>query len=190
LCIISFSFISSVVLTDKLYYGPLNSVITLQVLAKDQNHFGGHSMKIKTALMTYLIISLSFFQFAMARKGIYDEEAREEARVAKQEAKAATAEGRSVLPHPKRIAEGVKEATVDSTTGLVSETVEATAEEAPVKGTLEGARLGTGKVLDSTLKGAVKVATLGYGELKNYEVEEPESGSGEPTKIKIRIPGT
>lgn len=147
-------------------------------------------MKKKAAVVALMILTLASLQYGMARKGIYDEEAREEERWAKQEAKAAKAEGRSVLPQPGRMVEGVKQATVDSTTGLISETVEGTTEEAPVKGTLEGARLGTGKVLDSTLKGAVKVATLGYGELKNYEVEEPASGTDETTKIKIRIPGT
>ncbi len=136
------------------------------------------------------MFGLSIVNLGMARKGIYDEDAREEQRLAKEEAKAAKVEGRSVLPHPGRVAEGVKQATVDSTAGFISDTVEGTTEEAPVKGTLEGARLGTGKVLDSTLKGAVKVATLGYGELKNYEVEEPASGTDETTKIKIGIPGT
>ena len=147
-------------------------------------------MKNKAAYLVLLVILLSFFQYAMARKGIYDEDAREEQRLAKEQAKADKAAHRSITPQPKRVAEGVKQATVDSTAGLISDTLEGTAEEAPVKGTLEGARLGTGKVLDSTLKGAVKIATLGYGDLKHYEVEEPASGSGDTTKIKIKIPGT
>ncbi|HXV28438.1 MAG TPA: hypothetical protein VD913_05675 [bacterium] len=147
-------------------------------------------MKNKATLLVLLVITLSFFQYAMARKGIYDDEAREEERFAKQQAKADKSAHRIAAPQPKRVAEGVKQATVDSATGLISETAEETAGEAPVKGTIEGARLGTGKVLDSTLKGAVKVATLGYGDLKHYEVEEPASGTDETTKIKIGIPGT
>ncbi len=85
---------------------------------------------------------------------------------------------------------GVKQATVDSTTGLISDTTEGTREDAAVVGTLEGARKGSEKVLDNTVKGVSKVATLGYGEVKNYEIQEPEKGKDEPTKIRIKIPGT
>ena len=145
-------------------------------------------MKNKKALILFLILALSSLQVAMARKGIYDEEARENERLEKVQAKAAKSEGRSANP-AKNIAVGVKQATVDSTTGFIGETVEGTVEEAPVKGTLEGASKGAGKILDNTLKGAVKVATLGYGDLKNYEVEEPKS-KDDTSKIKIKIPGT
>lgn len=44
--------------------------------------------------------------------------------------------------------------------------------------------------LDRTLKGSYRVATLGQSELKSYEIQEPEKGSDEPTKIKISLPGT
>ena len=145
-------------------------------------------MKNKKAFILLLILALSSFQVAMARKGIYDEEARENERFEKAQAQAAKKEGRSTNP-AKNIAGGVKQATVDSTTGFIGETVEGTVEEAPVKGTIEGANKGAGKILDNTLKGAVKVATLGYGDLKNYEVEEPKS-KGDTSKIKIKIPGT
>ena len=49
------------------------------------------------------------------------------------------------------------------------------------------ARRGTQSLLDNTVKGAVKVATLGYGEVESYEVQEPEKGSGDPTKIKLKF---
>jgi len=133
-----------------------------------------------------LILFLSLFQLGMARPAQYDEDAREAERHAKAEKKAASERSNPA----KEIASGVKEATYDSTKDLLSETADSTANEPPVVGTVEGARLGSGKVLDHTLKGAYKVATLGFGELESYEVEEPESGSGEPTKIKIKIPGT
>ena len=142
-------------------------------------------MKKKWILLT--VAALSFFQLAMANRGQYDEEAREQERQEKEARKAAKAEG----VHPvKRFAGGVKQTTLDTTTAVFSETSEAREEEGAVVGTLEGARRSSGKILDSTVKGAVKVATLGYGEVSNYEIVEPEKDSGEPTKIKIKIPGT
>ena len=44
---------------------------------------------------------------------------------------------------------------------------------------------GTEKLLDHTVKGAYKVATLGKGELHSYEIVEPEKGSGEPNRKKV-----
>ncbi|MDD5216688.1 MAG: hypothetical protein PHN49_11000 [Candidatus Omnitrophica bacterium] len=143
-------------------------------------------MKIRMCGWVLLVLSLSVSQLAMARHGIYDEEAREAERIAKQNR---TSE--SEPHHPlKGIASGVKEATVDSTEGLLVDTAEGSTSGNPVTGTLEGARKGTGQVLDKTVKGAYKVATLGFGDLKSYEVEPPESESGDTTKIKIKIPGT
>lgn len=85
---------------------------------------------------------------------------------------------------------------------LEEETLEAEAEE-PAEETSEdiskrptltnmvkGMNRGTEKLLDHTIKGAYKVATLGQSELERYEVEEPEKGSGDITKFKISIPGT
>jgi hypothetical protein len=146
-------------------------------------------MMMKTVFLILLVVGLSSLQYGMARKGIYDDEAREEQRLERQRAKAEKTESRLTAP-ATGIAGGVKQVTVDSTKGFITETAQATAEEAPVKGTVEGVSRGTERILDNTLKGAVKVATFGYGELKNYEVEEPPSGSGETTKIKIKIPGT
>ena len=60
----------------------------------------------------------------------------------------------------------------------------------PLTRAVKGVNDGTEKLLDHTLKGAYRVATLGQSELESYEVEEPEKGSDETTKIKIPIPGT
>ncbi len=139
-------------------------------------------MKLRLSNNLILILCIAFISIGMARHGEYDEEAREAERIAK----------RNEQVMPKRsgnaatnFAGGVKEATYDSTKEFISETADSTKEEAPIIGTLEGARLGSGKVLDKTVRGAYKVATLGMGTLDKYEVVEPESGSGEPTKIKI-----
>ena len=44
--------------------------------------------------------------------------------------------------------------------------------------------------LPRAVKGAVKVATLGQGDLQSYEVVEPEKDTDDVTKITIKIPGT
>ncbi len=139
----------------------------------------------KTFSILLLTIFAASLQLGMAHRGQYDEEAREEERLQKQAEKEARHDKKPL----REFAGGLKQATVDSTAGLIEETTESTTED-PITGTLEGARRGTGKVLDNTVKGAVKVATLGYGNVEHYEVEEPEAGSEEPTKIKFKIPGT
>lgn len=140
-------------------------------------------MRSNVLLLSGLMLVLLALNTGMGRHSSqYDVEAREAEKASKRKVHAENpASG---------IAEGVKTATVDSTTGLVSETAEGAAEEGPVTGTLEGTRRGTGAVLDKTVKGAVKIATLGQGDVNTFDVQEPEANSGEPTKIKIRIPGT
>lgn len=140
-------------------------------------------------LAAILVLSSLFLQTGMSRRGEYDEEARAQERIEKAERKAEKRGEPRTNPF-KNIAGGVKQATVDSAAGFVSDTTEGTRDNPAVLGTLEGAREGSGKILDNTVKGVSKVATLGYGEVKNYEIEEPESGTDEPTKIKIKIPGT
>ena len=140
-------------------------------------------MKFKPAIISCLLISLAVFQTGMARHAQYDEEARLAEKLERERKKMDVKKERK---NPARqMASGVKEATVESAAGCVSETIEESKEELPVIGTLEGARLASGTVLDKTLKGAVKVATLGYGELESYEVIDPEVDSGETTKVKI-----
>ena len=135
-------------------------------------------------LATVLVLSSALLQTGMSRRGEYDEEARAQERAEKEQRKAEKQGHGNPL---KNIAGGVKQATVDSTSGLISDTTEGTRNDAPVAGTLEGARQGTEKVLDNTVKGVSKIATLGYGEVTHYEVQEPEKGKDEPTKIKIKF---
>jgi hypothetical protein len=140
-------------------------------------------MKASALIPATLVIILGTLQLGMARRSDqYDEEARQE----QKESKA----NRSFSNPAKGIASGLKGATVDSTTGFVSETADATRQDGPVVGTLEGAAKGTGKILDNAVKGAVKVATFGQADLDTYEVREPEDNSEDTTKITIKIPGT
>lgn len=140
-------------------------------------------MKHTSLLFVLFIALLASSHYGMARHGQYDEQAREAEKIEKELQKNNKARSNPA----KEVASGVKEATYDSAKGLISETAESTSEEPPVVGTIEGARKGTGQVLDSTLKGAYKVATLGFGELESYEVVEPEAGTDETTKINIKF---
>src|SRR5687768_4470879 len=101
--------------------------------------FNGRRSQMKTQplFLFFLVLSLSCFQLGMGnRAGQYDEEARE---VERQERLAKKAVKTKKTP-VRNFAGGVKQATVDSTTGFIGETTEGTAEDAPVRGTLEGAR--------------------------------------------------
>lgn len=98
--------------------------------------------------------------------------------------------GSSEKPIVKGMAEGIKKVTYDGPKDLVKETGKEIPKKPSINNMVEGVNRGTEKLLDHTVKGAYKVATLGKGELHSYEVVEPEKGSGEPTKIKIKIPGT
>ena len=138
-------------------------------------------------LAAIIVLTSLFLQTGMSRRGQYDEEARAQERLEKEQRRTE----KHVHTNPfKNMAGGVKQATVDSAAGFVSETTEGTKDNPAVVGTLEGARQGSEKVLDNTVRGVSRVATLGYGEVKNYEIEEPEKGKDDPTKIKIKIPGT
>ena len=141
-------------------------------------------MKKQSFILCSLLSTALLLQFGMANRGQYDEEARTAERAAKQEQKNEVKAHKSAI---KNFAGGIKQATYDSAAGLVSDTAKSTSEEAPVVGTLEGARQGTAKVLDNTVKGVAKVATLGYGDVEHYTVQEPEAGSGEPTKVRIKL---
>ena len=137
-------------------------------------------------ILLVLLTVFSLMQLGMGRReGQYDEEARE---MERQEKALHKGERKHINPL-KNIAGGVKQATVDSATDFVSDTAGGAKENSGL-GTLEGAREGSGKVLDNTVQGAYKVATLGYGDQAHYEVQEPEKGSEDTTKIKFKIPGT
>ena len=88
------------------------------------------------------------------------------------------------------IAKGVKTVAYDGPKDFAAETMKEVPKKPPIVNVVEGLNRGTEKLLDHTIKGAYKVATLGMSDLESYEVQEPEKGSGEPTKFKISIPGT
>lgn len=88
------------------------------------------------------------------------------------------------------IAKGVKQVAYEGPKDFTTETVKEVPKKPPIVNVVEGVNKGTEKLVDHTIKGAYKVATFGKGELESYEVQEPEKGSGEPTKFKISIPGT
>ncbi len=135
----------------------------------------------------FVILTLSLLQLGMGRReGQYDEEARAAER---QEKLARKAEKRDNGNPVKNFFTGIKQATVDNTRDIVSETSEGV-RESPIEGTVDGVNRGSEKVLDNTVSGVSKVATLGYGEVRNYEISEPEKGTDDTTKIKIKIPGT
>lgn len=90
----------------------------------------------------------------------------------------------------KGMAKGVKQVVYTGPKEFTKETVAEVPKKPPIVNVVEGVNRGTQKLLDNTVRGAYRVVTLGTSELESYEVQEPEKGSGEPTKIKISIPGT
>ena len=100
----------------------------------------------------------------------------------------------AVMKPVKGMAAGVTQV-VKGPKKFISETVEGTKSGPPVIGTVEGVGKASGALVDSTVKGAYKVATLGYGEAKTVEVENPEKpkdgkdgldpSERKPTKFKI-----
>ncbi len=90
----------------------------------------------------------------------------------------------------KGMAKGVKNVAYDGPKDFVKETGKEIPKKPSLNNMVEGVNRGTEKLLDHTVKGAYKVATLGKGELHSYEIEEPKKGSDETMKIKIKIPGT
>ena len=143
-------------------------------------------MKKRTVLgLMALLLTVSALTMGMARRGEYDYEAREEERIAKI--------NRKTEPRTESAAHGFASGVKDVATApahMLSETAEGTAGDKSVDGAIGAVNTGSERLLDNTLKGTVKVATLGFGNLKSYEIEEPKAGSGETTKIKIKIPGT
>ena len=147
---------------------------------------GVTAMKKTTVLgLIALLFTVAILTMGMARRGEYDYEAREEERIAKLNKKE---ESRSQSA-TRGFASGVKEV-ASGPVHMLSDTAQGTAGDKSVDGAIGAVNTGSERLIDNTLKGSVKVATLGFGELHNYEIEEPEAGSGEPAKIKIKIPGT
>ena len=143
-------------------------------------------MKKRTFLgLMALLVIIATLTMGMARRGEYDYEAREEERIAKINHKT---ESRSESA-AHGFASGVKEV-ASGPAHMLSETADGATSDKSVDGAIDAVNTGSERLLDNTLKGTVKVATLGFGNLKSYEIEEPAAGSGDTTKIKIKIPGT
>jgi len=87
------------------------------------------------------------------------------------------------------MASGVKQVAYEGPKEFAKETV-GVPKKPTITNVVESVNRGTEKLLDRTIKGAYKVATLGMSDLDSYKVEEPEKGSDETTKFKISIPGT
>lgn len=100
------------------------------------------------------------------------------------------AESSESMSSGRRFASGLKQVAYTGPKDFAKETVKEIPKKPPLIGMVEGVNEGTKKLLDNTLRGAYRVATLGQSELESYEIEEPEKGSDETTKIKIPIPGT
>lgn len=133
-----------------------------------------------------LILSLCVISMGMGRSGQYDEEARDFEKMEKEYNKAGydtPSEGSTV----GQMAGGVKQATYDSTKGLLQDTAEGTAENPPVVGTVQGVMKGSGKVLENTSKGIAEVVTLGRADRNSFRVEEPEHKSDDTTKVKFNF---
>ncbi|MFH0984464.1 MAG: hypothetical protein V1882_02895 [Candidatus Omnitrophota bacterium] len=134
-------------------------------------------------LIPALVLISAITGFGMARSGQYDEDARAQEKIQKQmDVETATPEER----HPmKNFATGVKEVTYDNVRDTLSDTAKGTAHEKPIVGTLDGTQQAGEKVVDNTIKGVKKVASLGYAKDDSYEIAQPEKGSGEAAKIKL-----
>jgi hypothetical protein len=138
---------------------------------------------MKKEYFVALVLLTAFLQFGMARSGQYDEEARQQDKLQKQ------SDQENRVPEKrypaKNFATGVKEMTVDNVKDTLGDTAHGTMSEKPVIGTLDGTQQAGEKVVDNTIKGVKKVASLGYAKDDSYEIEQAEKGSGEAAKIKL-----
>jgi response regulator of citrate/malate metabolism len=138
---------------------------------------------MKKEYLVTLVLLIAAANFGMARSGQYDEDAREQEKVQKAMDKETQA---LVEHHPgKNFATGIKEMTVDNVKDTLGDTTHGTMSEKPVIGTLDGVRQSSDKVIDNTIKGVKKVASLGYAKDDSYEIEQPVEKSGEAAKIKL-----
>lgn len=138
---------------------------------------------MKKTFFIILILAIASINFGMSRRGQYDEEARKQEKIQK------AMEKETQVTEPvnpvKNFAAGVKEITVDNAKDALVDTADGTVSKHPVAGTLEGARVGGDKVIDNTIKGVKKVASLGFAKDESYEIEEPVDKSGKAAKIKL-----
>ena len=134
----------------------------------------------------FLICSFISTPILFAKKTDYDFDSGEDTQDKAVHGSSSHATGSTV----KGMASGVKQVAYEGPKDLLEETTEDVSKKPPIVSVVEGVNRGTQKLVDHTIKGAYKVATLGTSELDSYEVQEPEKGSGEPTKFKISLPGT
>ena len=140
-------------------------------------------MNKKFHLTLFLIMLAASLNLGTAKSSQYDEEAREQEKMQQQmDKETQTAEKRNPV---KNFATGVKEMTVDNAKDALSDTAEGAISKHPVVGTLNGTQEAGDKVIDNTIKGVKKVASLGYAKDDSYEVQEAEKGSGDAAKIKL-----
>ena len=138
---------------------------------------------MKSKFIPVLVLVSAIAGFGMARSGQYDEDARTQEKLQKQMKAETSAPEES---HPmKNFATGVKEVTYDNVKDTLSDTAKGTIHEKPVVGTLDGSQQAGEKIVDNTIKGVKKVASLGYAKDDSYEIAQPEKGSGEAAKIKL-----
>jgi hypothetical protein len=138
---------------------------------------------MKKALLVIFVLLAAATQFGMARSGQYDEDARQQEKIQKQMNKETQAPDKR---HPaENFATGIKEVTYDNVKDTLSDTAGSTIHEKPVVGTLDGTQQAGEKVVDNTIKGVKKVASLGYAKDDSYEITQPEKGSGDAAKIKL-----
>jgi len=140
-----------------------------------------------TILKLSVILSICVLSMGMGRSGQYDEEARDFEKMEKEYNKAGYDTPASDGSTVGQMAGGVKQATYDSTKGLLQDTAEGTAENPPVVGTVQGVMKGSGKVLENTSKGIAEVVTLGRADRNSFRVEEPEDNSEDTTKVKFNF---
>lgn len=111
---------------------------------------------------------------------------------------AAHGAGKSILKPVRGVAAGVV-GVGEGAKELVAQTVEETKSGKFIEGTVEGVAAGSKAMVDSTVRGAYRVATLGYGELQPGDIEHeaptrPERAGGigdqeggKPSRFKINF---
>jgi hypothetical protein len=150
-----------------------------------QNFRNRQGDKMEQRILIAATVLLAVSSIGMGRNhNQYDQEAREQEKARKQLAAEARASEESRRP-VKNMAAGIKELTYDNVRDVTKDTVHGTATEAPIVGTLDGTRQAGTQVVDNTIRGVKKVASLGFAKDDSYEIEEAQKGSGDAAKIKL-----
>jgi hypothetical protein len=138
---------------------------------------------MKKEFLVMLVLAVAAANLGLRSGPQYDEEARTQEKIQKQiDQETQAPEKRNPA---KNFATGVKEMTVDNVKDTLEDTAQGTMSKRPVLGTLDGTQQAGEKVVDNTIKGVKKVASLGYAKDDSYEIEQAEKGSGDAAKIKL-----